>query len=199
MALNDVLTPKQSEVLHTYLTVPHSMIILNGAVRAGKTRINNFIFLYELKRVAKQAKEGGDRHPIYILAGASSGSIYNNVVAELSRQFGIDLKPDKHNHYHLLASILFRYIQSRLQGWLVPVGSRPTEPTLTKQRWLTKKSLTKSATAARCLAVISLSTLTRMFRPTGSNVSLSTTLIQQRVSSPSISRSMTTLSLIRST
>lgn len=101
MALNDVLTPKQGRVLQTYLTKPHTMIILNGAVRAGKTRINNFIFLYELKRVAKQAKEGGDRHPIYILAGASSGSIYNNVIAELSRQFGIDLKPDKHNHYHL--------------------------------------------------------------------------------------------------
>lgn len=101
MALNDVLTPKQGRVLQTYLTTPHTMLILNGAIRAGKTRINNFIFLYELKRVAKQAKEGGDRHPIYILAGASSGSINNNVVTELSRQFGIDLKADKHNHFHL--------------------------------------------------------------------------------------------------
>lgn len=101
MALNDVLTPKQGQVLHAYLTVPHSMIVLNGAVRAGKTRINNIIFLYELKRVAKQAKESGDRHPIYILAGASSGSIHNNVVLELLRQFGLDLKPDKHGHYHL--------------------------------------------------------------------------------------------------
>ena len=40
-------------------------------------------------------------HPQYILAGASSGSIYNNVIASLSNQFGIDLRADKHNHYHL--------------------------------------------------------------------------------------------------
>lgn len=101
MALYDVLTPKQAEVLHTYLTAPCSMIVLNGAVRAGKTRINNYLFLYEIKRVAKQARESGDRHPQYILAGATSGSIENNVLAEISRQFGIDLKADKHGHYHL--------------------------------------------------------------------------------------------------
>lgn len=101
MALSDVLTPKQAKVLHTYLTAPCSMIILNGAVRAGKTRINNYLFLYEIKRVAKQARESGDRHPQYILAGATSGSIENNVLAEISRQFGIDLKADKHGHYHL--------------------------------------------------------------------------------------------------
>lgn len=76
-------------------------MILNGAVRSGKTYIDNFLFIYELRRVAKLAKKLGDKHPQFILAGASSGSIYNNVIAELARQFGIDLKPDRHNHYHL--------------------------------------------------------------------------------------------------
>ncbi|MBD5431614.1 MAG: PBSX family phage terminase large subunit [Lactobacillus sp.] len=101
MALSDVLTPKQAKVLNTYLTKPFKIMILNGAVRSGKTYIDNCLFLYELRRVSKLAKKLGDNHPQFILAGASSGSIYNNVIAELSRQFGIDLRPDKHNHYHL--------------------------------------------------------------------------------------------------
>ncbi|GAA3626458.1 PBSX family phage terminase large subunit [Lactobacillus hamsteri] len=101
MALTDVLTPKQAKVLNTYLTKPFKIMILTGAVRSGKTHIDNYLFLYELRRVAKLAKELGDNHPQFILAGASSGSIYNNVIAEISRQFGIDLRPDKHNHYHL--------------------------------------------------------------------------------------------------
>ena len=101
MALNNVLTDKQAEVLHTYLTKRFKILILCGAVRAGKTYIDNLIFLYELMRVAKLAKQLDDKHPQFILAGASSGAIYNNVIAELSRQFGIDLKADKHNHYHL--------------------------------------------------------------------------------------------------
>ncbi|KRL89866.1 PBSX family phage terminase large subunit [Lactobacillus kalixensis] len=101
MALNDVLTPKQAKVLNTYLTKPFKIMILNGAVRSGKTHIDNYLFMYELRRVARLAKKRGDKHPQFILAGASSGSIYNNVIAEISRQFGIDLRPDKHNHYHL--------------------------------------------------------------------------------------------------
>ena len=101
MALTDVLTPKQAKVLNTYLTKPFKIMILNGAVRSGKTYIDNYLFLYELRRVSKLAKKLDDNHPQFILAGASSGSIYNNVIAELSRQFGVDLRPDKHNHYHL--------------------------------------------------------------------------------------------------
>ena len=101
MALNDVLTHKQAEVLHTYLTVPFKMMINVGAVRAGKTYIDNILLMYELRRVANLAKKRNDKHPQFILAGASSGSIYNNIIAELSRQFGLDLRPDKHNHYHL--------------------------------------------------------------------------------------------------
>lgn len=101
MSLNDVLTKKQQEVLHTYLQGDFKTMILTGAVRSGKTFIDNLLFLYELKRAQKQAELEGEKHPQYILAGASSGSIYNNVIASISNQFGIDLKSDRHNHYHL--------------------------------------------------------------------------------------------------
>lgn len=101
MSMNDLLTAKQQEVLHTYFQGDFKTMILTGAVRSGKTFIDNLLFLYELRRVKRQADLENEKHPQYILAGASSGSIYNNVIASLSNQFGIDLRADKHNHYHL--------------------------------------------------------------------------------------------------
>lgn len=101
MAIIDFFTKKQIEVFHFYRTQPFKIMILSGAVRSGKTFIDNVLFINELKRVSLQAKKDGNNHPRFILAGASSGSIYNNVISELQTQFGITLNPDKHNHYHL--------------------------------------------------------------------------------------------------
>lgn len=101
MSLSDQFTAKQREVLHDYLTGDFKMMILTGAIRSGKTFIDNLLFLYELKRTALQATKTGNLHPQYILAGASSGSIQNNVVNSLGKQFGLRLNPDRHNHFHL--------------------------------------------------------------------------------------------------
>ena len=101
MSMNDLLTAKQQEVLHAYLHEDFKTMILTGAVRSGKTFIDNLLFLYELKRVKRQAELKGEKHPLYILAGASSGSIKDNIIVSIGNDFGIDMNPDKHNHYHL--------------------------------------------------------------------------------------------------
>lgn len=113
MSMNDLLTTKQQEVLHSYLADDYKMIILTGAIRSGKTFIDNLLFLYELRRTAESAKKRGKIHPQYILAGASSGSIQNNVINSLRNQFGIELSPDRHNHFHLYGvDIIPVYTQS---------------------------------------------------------------------------------------
>lgn len=76
-------------------------MILYGSVRSGKTYLNNYLFLLELRRVAKLAKERGVAKPKYILAGFTNGSIYNNVISELINVFGIDPKFDRHGHFHI--------------------------------------------------------------------------------------------------
>lgn len=101
MALSNWLTPKQNKVLHYYLNNDFKIMVLCGAVRSGKTFIDNIVFLFELKRTAKLALKKKIKNPRYILAGATSGSIYNNVISELLNQFGIELKADRHGHYHL--------------------------------------------------------------------------------------------------
>ena len=101
MRLPKLFTAKQQEVLHTYFTKSFKIMILVGAVRAGKTYIDNLLFIYELARVAKQAEIEGDKHPRFIIAGATSNSIYNNIISELQTQLGLNLRPDRHGHYHL--------------------------------------------------------------------------------------------------
>lgn len=100
-AIDNLLTEKQQEVLQSYLHDNWRVLILTGAVRAGKTFISDLIFMMELQRVHKLAKKRNDPHPIVILAGYSSNSIYTNVIASIENEFGIELKADRHGHYHL--------------------------------------------------------------------------------------------------
>lgn len=99
--VNRVLTAKQQWVLWSYEHSNWKYLINYGAVRSGKTFIDNILFLAELQRVAHDAKINGDKRPMYILAGYSSNSIQNNVIGELRNSFGIDPKTDRHGHYHM--------------------------------------------------------------------------------------------------
>ncbi|TLQ05470.1 PBSX family phage terminase large subunit [Pediococcus stilesii] len=101
MSLSNKFTEKQQEVLHTYLNTEFKMMVLSGAVRSGKTYIDNYLFLMDLQRVKALADKLKDKRPQYILAGFSSNTIFNNVISSIGTQFGIILKPDVHHHYHL--------------------------------------------------------------------------------------------------
>ena len=88
-------------MLQSYINDDWKYLILNGAVRAGKTVIDNYLFLLELKRIKRLAEIEKEPHPQYILAGYSSNSIYTNVIASIENQFGIVMNTDRHGHYHL--------------------------------------------------------------------------------------------------
>lgn len=87
--------------MQSYLNDDWKYLILNGAVRAGKTVIDNYLFLLELKRIKRLAEREKEPHPQYILAGYSSNSIYTNVISSIENQFGIVMNTDRHGHYHL--------------------------------------------------------------------------------------------------
>ena len=101
MALRNLMTPKQIQVLNSYLNDDWKYMILSGAVRSGKTYVDNYIFLLELRRVRKLANRDHVAVPKYILAGYSSGTIYNNIISELENTFGIEVKHDRRGHFQL--------------------------------------------------------------------------------------------------
>lgn len=102
MGIDEILTNKQQQVLYSYLHDDWKFLILTGAFRAGKTIMNNYLFIMELKRIARLSIQRKDPHPQYILAGYSSNSIYTNVISAIESYFGITMKTDRHGHYHLL-------------------------------------------------------------------------------------------------
>lgn len=101
MGIDEILTNKQQQVLNSYLHDDWKFLILTGAFRAGKTIMNNYLFIMELKKIARLSIQRKDPHPQYILAGYSSNSIYTNVISAIESYFGITMKTDRHGHYHL--------------------------------------------------------------------------------------------------
>lgn len=100
-ALNRLYSPKQQRVLRRYFTKRPFMIINHGAVRSGKTKVDNEIFLSELVSISAFAKERNIKNPQYILAGASINNIIRNVIREINQDYGIDISLNKRNEFEL--------------------------------------------------------------------------------------------------
>lgn len=100
--ISNLYTPKQIEVLKTVLRRKDWRLLINyGAVRSGKTVVDNDVFLMELRRIRKLADSLDVDEPMYILAGYSSKSLQNNVLQELTNKYGIEFKFDKHGSFKL--------------------------------------------------------------------------------------------------
>ena len=98
--LSKKFSPKQQQILREVVTNPDWRIMVNyGAIRSGKTYVDNFIFFIELYHAAQIAKAHNIAKPLYILAGASSKSIETNVLTEIFNTFGIEFHFDKHNSF----------------------------------------------------------------------------------------------------
>lgn len=101
MTIKQVYSPKQIEVLKGALEKDWFITVLHGAKRSGKTKINNDLFLFELKRVREIANREGVKEPMYILAGVSSSTIQKNVLQELYNMYNIEPQFDKHGNFKL--------------------------------------------------------------------------------------------------
>lgn len=75
--ISDIYSKKQIDVLKQTVNKDWFIALLHGAKRSGKTKMNNDLFLFELRRVRKIADEEGVKEPMYILAGVSSNTINN--------------------------------------------------------------------------------------------------------------------------
>ena len=101
MNLNGLYHDKQISILKRATREDWYMMINHGAVRAGKTQLDNDLFLMELRRAKKNAKSCGVDNPMYILGATSAGTLQTNILKELSEKYGIDFKFDKHGNFTL--------------------------------------------------------------------------------------------------
>ncbi|WP_283583466.1 hypothetical protein [Limosilactobacillus difficilis] len=69
MSMNDLLTAKQQEVLHSYLSGDSKMMILTGAIRSGKIFIDNLPFYMSCgERQIWLKSEANCTHNTFLLA-----------------------------------------------------------------------------------------------------------------------------------
>ncbi|MDY7593836.1 PBSX family phage terminase large subunit [Streptococcus suis] len=101
MGIDRLYHDKQLSILKRALREDWYMMINHGAVRAGKTQLDNDLFLMELRRAKKNAKSCGVDNPMYILGATSAGTFRTNILQELSEKYGIDFKFDKHGNFTL--------------------------------------------------------------------------------------------------
>lgn len=104
--LNRLYSPKQQRVLRRYYQNRPYMLINHGAVRSGKTKIDNDVFLSELFLISEYAKSRGVKNPQYILGGASINNITRNVIRELNQDYGLQIRLNQHNEFELFGVIV---------------------------------------------------------------------------------------------
>ena len=88
------LSPKQWAILSHYRRERPKHLILEGAVRSGKTWLNNVLFYLEVR-----GRTGEGLH--YIVTGHTLGSVKRNVLDPLSEMFGVSTKTDSAGTFDL--------------------------------------------------------------------------------------------------
>lgn len=112
--LNKLYSPLQQDVLKFSINNDFFMLINHGAKRSGKTVVDNDLFLFELKRVRREADKAGVPLPQYILAGADLSAIRRNVLNELTNKYNIEFKFDKSNRFQLFGVLVCCFGHSKI-------------------------------------------------------------------------------------
>ena len=95
--MDEFFTPKQQTIYENYQRSRPQIQILEGAVRTGKTVLNNRLFI---RRIAT----AHDKRRHYLLTGHTIGAIQRNVLEPMSEELGKSIKMDNHNQFRLFGN-----------------------------------------------------------------------------------------------
>ena len=95
-----MLSDKQKEVVRCVINENPKILVLSGAKRAGKTYIMIYCFL---RHVAKYENKGYK----FILGGTTQASLRRNVLDDLEKILGRDIKLAKDNHFRLFGNKIY--------------------------------------------------------------------------------------------
>lgn len=104
------LTTKQKEVFNCFIKENPKILICSGAKRAGKTFVLNFIFL---THIAKYENKG----LAFIIGGATQASIRRNILDDLEKILGKELKLDKTNAIEIFGNKVYCFDGANSDSW----------------------------------------------------------------------------------
>jgi len=97
--LRDALLPKQAEILEYNLVHKPRHVILEGAIRSGKTVLNTFLFLEHVNSFKNKGVK-------FIVTGNSIAAIKRNVLDEITRLFDIPTNLNQKNEFNLFGNTI---------------------------------------------------------------------------------------------
>ena len=113
--MNKLYTPKQQEILKRSRTSDWFMMINHGAVRSGKTVLDNDLFLFELIR-ARQNANLENKDPMYILGATTAGTLQTNILKEITSKYDIEFKFDRYGNFTLFGVYVVTTFTASIAG-----------------------------------------------------------------------------------
>lgn len=104
------LTPKQKEVMDSFIQEKPKILIASGAKRAGKTFV--FILLF-LMHIAKYENQGVS----FIIGGATQASIRRNILDDMESILGKELKLNKSNAITVFGNKIYCFDGANADAW----------------------------------------------------------------------------------
>jgi len=92
-----LLSPKQREIIAYWNEVDPKITILEGAIRSGKTHLNNILFFRHIADFKDQRKH-------FIMTGYTISSLKRNVLDDFGKMFGIDTSLNRNNEFRVLGN-----------------------------------------------------------------------------------------------
>ncbi|MGL4999237.1 MAG: PBSX family phage terminase large subunit [Cetobacterium sp.] len=110
MSLVEMFAPKQMELLQCSIKESPKILVASGAKRAGKT----FIFLFAfLEHVRKYNGKG----VAFILGGATDAAIQRNIVDDLEKILGREIKLNKKKGFELWGNMIYVFGGANSDSW----------------------------------------------------------------------------------
>jgi len=113
--MSKLYTPKQLEILKRSREKDWFMMINHGAVRSGKTVLDNDLFLFELLR-ARQNANLENKDPMYILGATTAGTLQTNILKEITSKYDIEFKFDRYGNFTLFGVYVVTTFTSSIAG-----------------------------------------------------------------------------------
>lgn len=104
------LTPKQKEVMDSFIQENPKILLASGAKRAGKTFV--FILLF-LMHIAKYEGQGLS----FIIGGATQASIRRNILNDMEVILGKELKLNKSNAVSVFGNKIYCFDGANSDAW----------------------------------------------------------------------------------
>ncbi len=109
------MTTKQRKILHHSNKASPLITILEGAVRSGKTWLDNLIWMQHIWNLRDKGFD-------FIVTGHTIGSIERNVLKPLYDMFGVDTKLNKHNQFKMLGNTINCFGADKMDAYKVMTG-----------------------------------------------------------------------------